>query len=277
MHYVYKYVLNSKIIYIGKADRGLENRLRQHGVSGDNIPREAWNELKNSEIWYIQLPTSVMTDVVESELIRRYKPKWNVAKKDVEWCGLPFVEPEWTRYVKPPRGYRDKEEVPKYLTLPTNGAKRTYLATALEKEFVRWYLIGWMMQKDWCDDVVHEISVKQCFDKDIAHTLDSAILEAGSYEYDGKYHGFILRSEYGKDNALVMTMRLCSIHKSILNGVLEKQTKKLEMMFDFWWKNYKDKIVVNHYRQIDIASIQKMFVDTLHTRTKAIITEFQTA
>ena len=38
-----------------------------------------------------------MSDVVESELIGRYNPKYNTAKKS-EWCGFPFIEPEWKKY-----------------------------------------------------------------------------------------------------------------------------------------------------------------------------------
>ena len=38
-----------------------------------------------------------MADVVESELIRRYKPKYNKSKTS-EWGGLLFVEPKWIPY-----------------------------------------------------------------------------------------------------------------------------------------------------------------------------------
>ena len=98
MHSVYKYVLNGEIIYIGKSDSDLDMRLKQHGREGDNIPREAWSEIKASDIYYTILANSIMSDVVESELIRRYKPKWNTAKKETAWSGLPFQEPEWIIY-----------------------------------------------------------------------------------------------------------------------------------------------------------------------------------
>lgn len=95
-HYVYKYVCNNEIIYIGKNDTDLYSRLRQHGKCGDNIPEEGWDEINNSDIFYCELPNVTMSDVVESELIRRYKPKWNKAKMS-EWCGIGFAEPEWER------------------------------------------------------------------------------------------------------------------------------------------------------------------------------------
>ena len=80
-HYVYKYVLNGEIIYIGKTDRKDVNlRLNQHGHSGDNIPEEGWSEINAAKIYYTKLANEVMSDVVESELIRRYRPKYNDKK-----------------------------------------------------------------------------------------------------------------------------------------------------------------------------------------------------
>ena len=92
--YVYKYVLNDEIIYIGKNDTDLYSRLNQHGKPGDNIEEYGWDEINQSTIYYIELANSTMSDVVESELIRRYKPKYNKAKNS-EWDGLSFIEPKW--------------------------------------------------------------------------------------------------------------------------------------------------------------------------------------
>ena len=50
MHCVYKYVLDDEIIYIGKTDRNLEQRLSQHGKSGDNIDSQAWDDINLSTI-----------------------------------------------------------------------------------------------------------------------------------------------------------------------------------------------------------------------------------
>lgn len=94
MHYVYKYEYGSEIIYIGKTDRPLNKRLNQHGKRFDNIPEEAWPEINQSNISYITLVNETMADVVESELIRRYKPKYNIAKTS-EWSGIEFIEPKW--------------------------------------------------------------------------------------------------------------------------------------------------------------------------------------
>lgn len=98
-HYVYKYVNKNEIIYIGKSDANLVSRINQHGADGDNIDSRYWNELNNSDIYYCELANSIMSDVVESELIRRYKPKCNKAKMS-DWSGLDFPEPKWIKYNK---------------------------------------------------------------------------------------------------------------------------------------------------------------------------------
>ena len=105
-HFVYKYVYKSEVIYIGKNDTNLIDRIRQHGKFGDNIPEEGWDEINSSDIYYIELANSIMSDVVESELIRRYKPKYNKAKKS-EWQGINFPEPVWIKFDKNNEVYKN--------------------------------------------------------------------------------------------------------------------------------------------------------------------------
>lgn len=99
MHYVYKFVKNNEILYIGKSNAKGFERIKAHGKSGDNIPEKYHNEINQADIYYAELPSSIMTDVVESELIRRYKPRYNKAKTS-DWSGLEFVEPKWITYRK---------------------------------------------------------------------------------------------------------------------------------------------------------------------------------
>ena len=144
MHYIYKYVLNNNIIYIGKTDAGLENRLSQHGKPGDNITKDAWEELNVSEIFYATMANATMADVVESELIRRYQPKYNKAKMDTAWAGLPFAEPEWTKYVPQtnvPSHNRD-EKVPGYMQLPHTSTKRNELKYRISTDFSAWIILN---------------------------------------------------------------------------------------------------------------------------------------
>ena len=56
-HYVYKYVLNDEIIYIGKTGH-LKDRLAQHGTTGDNVDEHGRDDMKNSRR---TLVTSVMS------------------------------------------------------------------------------------------------------------------------------------------------------------------------------------------------------------------------
>lgn len=106
MAFVYKYVLNGEIIYIGKTVN-LDARIRQHARPGDNISPEAWPELRLATVFYFETPTETMADVIESELIRRHLPKWNRAKKSA-WTGLPFPEPVFREYVAPALHQRDR-------------------------------------------------------------------------------------------------------------------------------------------------------------------------
>lgn len=99
MAFVYKYVLDGEVIYIGKTIN-LDARIRQHARPGDNIPPEAWPELRLATVYYFETPTETMADVIESEMIRRHLPKWNRAKKSA-WDGLHFPEPEFREYIAP--------------------------------------------------------------------------------------------------------------------------------------------------------------------------------
>lgn len=97
-HFVYKYVLDGEIIYIGKTDQALSKRLYLHGKPYDNIPMEYSKDLEDSKIYFCRLANATMSDVVESELIRRYQPRLN-KKKMSEWSGLNFQEPNWQEYI----------------------------------------------------------------------------------------------------------------------------------------------------------------------------------
>lgn len=142
-HYVYKYVLNDEIIYIGKCDSILNNRISQHGKLGDNISPDAWKDINKSDIYYITLANSVMSDVVESELIRRYTPKYNVAKK-TKWSGLPFVEPEWEKYER--KSNNSKKQV--NVELRTMRIERAYMHNRKPMRLLP-YIINALLNKEY--------------------------------------------------------------------------------------------------------------------------------
>ena len=93
-HYVYKYVNNGEIIYIGKCDSKLIQRINQHKAEDKFKPY-----LDTCKIYYAVLANATMSDVVESELINKYKPRLNIAKMS-EWAGLGFEEPKWVEYAE---------------------------------------------------------------------------------------------------------------------------------------------------------------------------------
>ena len=96
-HYVYKYVLDNEIIYIGKADSSLIKRLSEHGRDGDNIDKSGWDEINRADIYYVVMPNETYNDIFESVMINKYHPKYNKAKMS-EWSAFPLPEPEWIKF-----------------------------------------------------------------------------------------------------------------------------------------------------------------------------------
>lgn len=93
MGYVYKYVLHGEIIYIGKSNTELGNRFYQHGRCGDNIDAKYRDEINQSDIYYMEFEDGYVTDMVETILINRYKPKCNKAK--IISDTIPVIFNEW--------------------------------------------------------------------------------------------------------------------------------------------------------------------------------------
>jgi hypothetical protein len=90
-HYVYKYVLDGKPIYVGiTSGKDVYGRLKQHGRSGDNIARAGWDELRKSKIFFYEVPDRNVADALETAMIREYMPKYNKAKTEYKWDGIPI-------------------------------------------------------------------------------------------------------------------------------------------------------------------------------------------
>ena len=96
MPYVYKYVLNDEIIYIGKSNQENFNRLRQHGNGNesDNIPVAAHREIDAAKIYIAGFESALVTDAIESLLIQKYRPKYNVRVTNT-YEGLDCGEIKW--------------------------------------------------------------------------------------------------------------------------------------------------------------------------------------
>ena len=106
-HYVYKYIYNDEIIYIGKNDTDLISRINQHKLETKFQPYLL------SDVYYIKLDNEYDTDIMETLLINKYKPLLNVAKKNKYKLNIDFTEPEWKKYCENDFKTKHKKEYSK--------------------------------------------------------------------------------------------------------------------------------------------------------------------
>ena len=87
--YIYKYVYNDIVEYIGKTTN-LEERIKQHTK----------DKLKNfnGKIYYFECPNKTAMTSWEYTLINKYHPRYNVALKDSK-INIDVKEPEWILYM----------------------------------------------------------------------------------------------------------------------------------------------------------------------------------
>ena len=88
-YYIYKYVKNNIIEYIGKTTN-LEQRIKQHQK----------DKLKNfkGQIYYFECKNKTAMTSWEYTLINKYHPKYNAALKDNE-INIDIKETEWILYM----------------------------------------------------------------------------------------------------------------------------------------------------------------------------------
>lgn len=98
-YYLYKYVVDDEIIYIGKS-KNIHQRIAQHN-SGTGLDEKFKPYLKDCKIFVAECVNSVEMDLMERALINQYKPKLNVADKFEGFSQLIQVqEPVWKKYRK---------------------------------------------------------------------------------------------------------------------------------------------------------------------------------
>ena len=88
-NYIYKYVRNNEIIYIGKT-KNLQQRHKQHLL-------EAGKFLETDKLYYFLCPTSNIMDVYETALINKYHPILNKAD-NILTIDIIIKEPDWYLY-----------------------------------------------------------------------------------------------------------------------------------------------------------------------------------
>lgn len=91
MNYVYKYVNDGEIIYIGKADSGLQRRIDEHAAE------DRFRAYPDVEIFCMKLNNAAETTCMEMLLINKYKPVLNIKDKYPETLSIQFEEPPWVR------------------------------------------------------------------------------------------------------------------------------------------------------------------------------------
>lgn len=189
MNYVYKYVFDGKIIYIGKCDREIYKRIEEHKNEKKFKPF-----IGNVQIYYASVANSTMSDAVESELIRRYKPELNVAKMS-DWDGIEFVEPKWKLLTEQEVKKEKKEKKKKPLTSKQIENRRKKIEEKEEMlklaiEFYEKHLKGAEIKTKQEKHYTAYIIELHGIEYDQAEQWSRAILKVGTVEEDtnGKYH-----------------------------------------------------------------------------------------
>lgn len=94
-HFVYKYLLDNQILYIGKVDSDLRRRVEKHTKEEKFKPY-----LDHAEIFCIPLANPTETTFLELYLINKYKPILNVVAKYEGMSNIQLQEPDWIPYAK---------------------------------------------------------------------------------------------------------------------------------------------------------------------------------
>lgn len=102
-HYVYKYILDEEIIYIGKNDTNLSDRIYFHEHTKTDSLYGYQNKYPQLQILFTEVENKIQSELLESLLIDKYKPVLNKAKK-YDGTGFIFkgaIEPEFVIYTVP--------------------------------------------------------------------------------------------------------------------------------------------------------------------------------
>lgn len=91
-NYVYKYVFDNQIIYIGKNDTNLQERIIAHQRE------EKFKPYIESDIYYIEVKNKAESSGLEKLLINKYKPLLNIVDKYETTSDIQFEEPEWNLF-----------------------------------------------------------------------------------------------------------------------------------------------------------------------------------
>lgn len=144
MGYIYKYVYNDEIIYIGKTKRELSQRILEHEQEIKFMPY-----LAGCKIFYFETATNVEMDIAEKYYINVYSPRLNVV--DMEHASFNFVLPAQNWLVYEPVKYKmaqntNKVNVP---ILSERDKKKADLELSLQEKEQELVLLDNF--KDWLE------------------------------------------------------------------------------------------------------------------------------
>ena len=103
-YFVYKYVCDGEVIYIGKTD-DIHRRIVEH-ASGQGLEEKFVPYLGRSDIYFHECSNEVEMSALERLLINQYKPKLNVVDIQDGYSTV-VLEIEWLYYIALPDGSRD--------------------------------------------------------------------------------------------------------------------------------------------------------------------------
>lgn len=125
---IYKYVYDGEVIYIGKSDNSILNRVNGHAKEMKFQPY-----LDKAIIYYTVYENAAQTDFYESYFINKYKPKLNVAKMFDGNIGVDIPEPEW-HLLSELKEIEKKEKTKKVAVFKTQKAYERRIEMIKEKK-----------------------------------------------------------------------------------------------------------------------------------------------
>lgn len=217
IHALYKYEYQGEIVYIGKTNSSIKQRLAAHSKEPKFQP------YLTSDIFVMPLSNSAETDIMEKLLINKYHPKLNAQDNHEVSTSIQFCEPLWEPYVPAshvrPLRPRRKKQPPLYpglkfhnYYLSTEHLPSTY-ATFLEYIMRRVVLSG----GEKCEFTISPLTLQQIFgpaiyDKDMLDDIISNFVSLTCAVWCGDEG---TRGKYGGGHRIIFTQAECLVWHNI--------------------------------------------------------------
>ena len=141
MGYIYRYIYNDEIIYVGKTKRELSQRILEHENEIKFMPY-----LSSCKIQYFETATNVEMDIAEKYYINLYSPKLNVVDMEHAIFNFELPTPNWLDYDV--ISYKTVHKQMTHISSKQDEKKSKLELCLQEKEYERDCLDNF---KDWLD------------------------------------------------------------------------------------------------------------------------------